>query len=33
VAFSIQGVLGSEFSDGESVRVSGTYSGRISGRP
>jgi hypothetical protein len=33
VAFSIQGILGSEFSDGESVRVSGTYSGRISARP
>ena len=33
VAFSIQGSLGSEYSDGESVRVSGTYRGRVSARP
>jgi hypothetical protein len=30
VAFSIRAVLGSEFSGGEPVRVSGTYSGRVS---
>ena len=33
VAFSIQGILGSEYSDGEPVRVSGTYRGRVSQRP
>ena len=33
VAFSIQGIVGSEFSDGKPVRVSGTYRGRVSARP
>ncbi len=33
VALSIQGRVGSEYSDGESVRVSGTYRGRVSARP
>lgn len=33
VAFSIDAVLGSEFFDGESVHVSGTYRGRVSEAP
>jgi hypothetical protein len=33
VEFSIDAILGSEFSDGEPVQVSGTYRGRVSKRP
>jgi hypothetical protein len=33
VAFRIKAVVGSEFSDGTAVRVSGSYRGRVGKRP